>query len=61
MWRGPDPVEDFGRLASDFLWDLLDRKVDAILADMREATASTSQKLAELTESSPPELDAASG
>ena len=45
MWRGADPVEDFGRLMSGFLWSLLDQQVGSIVADMRQSSLHSIERL----------------
>ena len=44
MWRGENPIEDFDRIMSLFLWSLLSQQVDSILADMKESSASAKVK-----------------
>jgi hypothetical protein len=44
MWRGENPIEDFERIMSLFLWSLLSQQVDSILADMKESSASAKVK-----------------
>jgi hypothetical protein len=39
MWRGENPIEDFDRIMSLFLWSLLSQQVDSILTDMKESSS----------------------
>jgi hypothetical protein len=45
MWRGENPVEDFDRLVSLALWDLLDRQVDSVLTNMKDLRVSSARQL----------------
>ena len=38
MWRGENPIADFDRIMSLFLWSLLTQQVNSILADMKESS-----------------------
>jgi hypothetical protein len=50
MWRGEQPVEDFGRFMSVVLLDLLTQEVDCILVDMNQTLVATATKLLALKE-----------
>ena len=48
MWRGENPVEDFDRLMSVIVLDLLNKRVDCILMDMKESRVAAATKLSAL-------------
>jgi len=45
MWRGENPVEDFDRLMSVVLFDLLNQRVDRILVGMKESRIAAAVEL----------------
>jgi hypothetical protein len=45
MWRGGNPIEDFGRFMSAALSDLLNQQVDRILVDMKDSHVAAATRL----------------